>query len=481
MRVIIFVMFLCGGSIAAQPITFFKEYGGSKSDYAHSVALTADGGYAVVGSTSSFEIGPTNVYLIKTDSFGEIIWENTYGDIHADQGFDIQETFDEGYVVAGALGEPDSMSAHYSSFFVFKTNPQGIMDWSFSWNPESGNRAFFIQQNEDSTYIAGGALNTGIHSGNPVPVLIKLDTNGDSLWHRRFASPGAFSSSIPTFDKGYISCGHYGLSPAAFTYLVKTNSIGDTLWTKTANLGFQYGHAADIIQLSDSSFIITGTAFNNVAVRNVFLAKIDKLGNWLWTKFYGGFKDDIGVSVDQDNNGGFIITGSTFSYTPGPFTNTNIWLIKTDSQGDTLWTRSYGGNEVEISHSVKRCPDGGYVATGSSSTYSEIFLLKTDSLGNAPTITSVSGLLPTKEPAITVYPNPSKDWITLEFDEAVYLDESQLSIYTSSGIKVESFKMNRFGLDNNHFQMNVSNLTKGLYFLRFDWKGGTQLIKFLKI
>ena len=121
---------------------------------------------------------------------------------------------------------------------MFKTNPQGIMDWSFSWNPESGNRTFSIQQNEDSTYIAGGALNTGIHSGNPVPVLIKLDTNGDSLWHRRFASPGAFSSSIPTFDKGYISCGHYGLSPTAFTYLVKTNLIGDTLWTKTGDLGF---------------------------------------------------------------------------------------------------------------------------------------------------------------------------------------------------------------------------------------------------
>ena len=236
-----------------------------------------------------------------------------------------------------------------------------------------------------------------------------------------------------------------------------------------------------MIQLSDSSFIITGTAFNNVAVRNVFLAKIDKLGNWLWTKFYGDSKDDIGASVDQDNNSGFIITGSTFSYAPGPFTNTNIWLIKTDSQGDTLWTRSYGGNEVEISHSVKRCPDGGYVATGSSSTYSEIFLLKTDSLGNAPIITSVSGLLPKKEPAITIYPNPSKDWITVEFDETIYLDESQLSIYTSSGIKVESFERSISGLDDNHFQMNVSNLAKGLYFLRFDWKRGTQLIKFLRL
>jgi Secretion system C-terminal sorting domain len=337
-----------------------------------------------------------------------------------------------------------------------------------------------LQKNNSSSYIVAGVIDAGINFGISTSFLLKLDSNGDSLWTRIFDSPGIAKSVVQTFDGGYIFCGQYGTPPATSVYLVKTNFFGDTIWTKKGNLGFQFGRGEDVVQTPDSNFVITGTVINGIA-RNIFLSKIDQFGNVIWTKYYGGNNHDNGYSVDLANNGGFIITGGTYSYSTGQFANADIWLIRTDNNGDTLWTRSHGGTENEEGFSVKSCIDGGYILTGYTGIQPDIFLLKTDSLGNAPTITSVEDSPQYKSPVVNVYPNPSKGWIAIEFEARVSSTDLRFSIYDCSGKKIRQFDEGSIKTGENHYQLNIANLAKGLYFLKIDLGGTTQLTKFLKL
>lgn len=480
MRAIIIMLLFSSGLIRAQSPPFFKKYGGVGTDEAHSVALTSDGGYIIAGRTASFGVGPSDIYLIRTDSLGDTVWTNTYGTVHFDAGFSVQETYDGGFVVACQHGEPDTLSENLSDVFIFKTNPQGEIDWTFSWNAGLGDRAFSVCQTTDSCYIVAGVLNSAVNFGIPTSFLLKLDNNGDSIWTRVFDSPSIAKSVVQTFDGGYIFCGQYGTPPATVAYLVKTNSLGDTVWTKKEGFGFQFGWSEDVVQTSDGNFVITGTVFDGLS-KSVFLTKTDDSGNTVWTKYYGGTKDDFGYAVDIVDSGGFIITGGTYSYSTGQFTNADIWLVRTDNNGDTLWTRSYGGTESEEGFSVKSCDDGGYVITGYTGVQPDIFLLKTDSLGDAPIITSIENSLPTKSPAIHVYPNPSRGWVTIEFEGSVSDKDVRFSIFDSSGKEIRQFGKRRVLMTKNQCHLNVTDLANGVYFLRIDWGDTTEFTKLLRL
>ncbi|HSF54281.1 MAG TPA: T9SS type A sorting domain-containing protein [Algoriphagus sp.] len=480
MRAITFILLLYSEFTTAQSPTFFKKYGGTSTDEAQSVALTSDGGYIIAGRTASAGADPSDIYLLRTDSLGDTLWTNAYGMLHFDAGFAVQETYDGGFIIAGQLGEPDTLFENLSDVFVFKTNPLGDADWTYSWNAGLGDCAYSVRQTTDSCYIVTGVLNAAVNGGVPTSFLLKLGGNGDSLWTRTFDTPSYSKSVVQTIDGGYIICGQYGTPPATVVYLIRTNPWGDTMWTKKGNLGFQYGWGEDILQTFDGNFIITGTAFNG-SEKNVYLSKIDESGNTIWTKYYGGAKDDFAYSVDKVDSGGFVITGGTYSYSSGPFTNADIWLIRTNNNGDTLWTRNYGSIESEVGLSVKSCPNGGFVLTGYSGSQPDVFLLKTDSLGNAPSITTVENFSQNKNSIIHVYPNPSRGLITIEFDGNLSSTDLLFSIYNSAGQKIQQFDRSYLGFAETHFQLNVYNLVKGLYLLKIEFEGSVQFVKFLKL
>ncbi|MGB3340756.1 MAG: hypothetical protein WBB37_04665 [bacterium] len=156
----------------------------------------------------------------------------------------------------------------------------------------------------------------------------------------------------------------------------------DTLWTRTyGGAGNDMGYS--IQQTADGGFIIGGwTRSFGAGGSDMYLIKVDAAGNLEWDKTYGGVNDETGWSVIETPDHGYAIAGHTYSFGSG---SADVYLVRTDALGDTLWTRTYGGDEYDYSYSLCKTPDNGFVLAGTSSSFGqgdEVYIIKTDSLGN---------------------------------------------------------------------------------------------------
>jgi len=198
--------------------------------------------------------------------------------------------------------------------------------------------------------------------------LIKTDINGDTLWTKSFPFAPAFSSVSQTNNGGYALIGSEFIGSTTENILVRTNTIGDTIWTLTSP-----GLAYSLSQTNDQSFVTTGNTDSN----DIFLSKIDSNGQLLWSETYG-INFGRGYSVKQTNDGGYIIVG----------TNNNIIMIKTDANGILQWSQTYPN--TYLGSSVEQTSDGGYIIAGYDRTYipasgdydTALKLIKTDVNGN---------------------------------------------------------------------------------------------------
>lgn len=363
-------------SFAQAPDTLWtKTYGGGAIDVGRSVQQTTDHGYIITGWTLSFG-NQQEVYLIKTDEFGDTTWTKTYGGSYEDRGRSVLQTADSGYIIAG---ETWSFGASYSDVYLIKTDASGDTIWTkrYSGGSISYNWAESIQNTTDGGYIIAGTkcLKNAY--------LLKTDSFGDTLWTRWFGGPqrDEFSSVQQTVDSGYIAVGYtesFGAG-SCDVYLVKTNAVGDTLWTRTYG-GIHDDVGKSVQQTSGGGYIIVGTTASfGPGYLDVYLIMTGANGDTLWTRTYGGATtNDQGESVLQIADGGYIIAGTT-GFGAGW---TDFWLIRTDAIGDTLWTKTYGGSEREVSYSVQVTADGGYIITGFTDSYGagnrDVYLVKTE-------------------------------------------------------------------------------------------------------
>ena len=188
-----------------------------------------------------------------------------------------------------------------------------------------------------------------------------------------------------TADGGYIVAGYtnsFGAGDYDF-YLVKTNSQGDTLWTRTYG-GSDDDWAYSVQQTADGGYIVAGYTYSfGAGDDDFYLVKTNSQGDTLWTRTYGGSGDDEAYSVQQTADGGYIVAGYTSSFGAG---SGDFYLVKTNSQGDTLWTRTYGGSGYDGAYSVQQTADGGYIVAGYTGSFGagsdDFYLVKTNSQGD---------------------------------------------------------------------------------------------------
>jgi uncharacterized delta-60 repeat protein len=394
-------------------VRFAKTYGGTDYDWASSVQQTPDGGYIVAGWTYSFGAGGWDIFLIKTNANGNVQWAKTYGGTNFDSASSVQQTSDGGYIVAGYT---NSFGAGGYDIFLIKTDANGNIQWTKTYGGTSSDYASSVRQTSDGGYIVAG-ITWSFGAGIWDIFLIKTDANGNVQWAKTYGGTGydwAYSVQ-QTPDGGYIVAGYttsFGVGGGDI-FLIKTDANGNVQWAKTYG-GTGYDDAYSVQQTSDGGYIVAGyTTSFGAGWNDLFLIKTDANGNVQWAKTYGGTSSDYASSVRQTSDGGYIVAGYTTSFGAGDW---DIFLIKTDANGDIIWAKTYGGTGWDWAYSVQQTSDGGYIVAGYTQSFGagsyDIFLIKTDANGDIGSCSIVQNVSPTETtpsptlntPTPSVYP-----------------------------------------------------------------------------
>lgn len=343
-----------------------KTYGGSSYDLCHSVQLTADSGYILGGASYSYGSGQSDAWAVRINSSGDTLWTSVAGGSTYDECLAITETSD-GHIIMG--GYTNSFGAGGGDFYLIKLSSNGDTLWTSVYGGVNDDECQSIIEDSDSNYVlAGYTLSQGAGSGDFW--VVKTNDNGDTLWTKTYGGSDNENcrSVIETHDGYYLLAGYtnsFGAGGSDY-WLVKIDQNGDTLWTQTYG-GSQDDMAYSVIETSDLHYLIGGLTYSYGAGSfDYWLVKTDHNGDTVWTKSYGGVASDECHSVTESGDGNYMLGGSTASYGAG---NLDYWVIKTNTDGDTLWTKTYGGVQNEECHDIVQGPGNISVFAG----YTESF------------------------------------------------------------------------------------------------------------
>jgi len=307
----------------------------------------------------------------------DIIWSKTYDDSGTAES--VQQTSDDGYILAGITWENATL---------IKTDKNGDAEWIKHFGGPYGDEAYCAIECSDSGYICTGGYGYTPRHGLSQIFLMKTDKYGNEIWYKTFGKKDNLSNmwgmSVREISDGYIilaTIGSYGYN--AGTILMKTDSNGNELWNRT--YGKQSGDTGlGFIQAKDKGFVFTGYTLSfDIGGIDAWLVKTDSEGHELWNRSYGDYSYDRGYEVLQTDDEGFIIIGG---YTPIYEDWNDVCLIKTDSSGTMEWLWHYGGSDLDFGLSIARTDDHGYVIAGTTHSFGLTdfagWIIKTDENGN---------------------------------------------------------------------------------------------------
>lgn len=389
---VVLIVFLtgCGTSSGPEdstpPEPFTATFGGELYDEGNGVIQTAGGDFLCVGLTESSGAGGYDIWVVKTDDEGNEIWSQTYGGSENDGGRSIH-TLDRGGIIV--CGYTNSFSQGNSDAWLLKLDAQGDTLWTRSFGGPEYESSNAVLQTQDGGCVFAG-YTTSFGAGGYDAWLLKTDANGSEVWSRTFGgSDNEIASDLaPTDDGGFVITGYTRSSGAGSDdlWLIRTDSEGNEIWNSTFG-GADQERGNAVMQTSDGGFLVTGiTKSFGAGDADLWLIKTDAEGNELWRNDFGGAGYDSGRAVQETGDGEFAIFGNTASFGAGA---NDIWLILADSQGDSLWTRTFGGTASEQGEDLRLTQDGGFIGIGHTFSIGagsgDMWLLRMDEFGSTET------------------------------------------------------------------------------------------------
>ncbi|HKR03863.1 MAG TPA: hypothetical protein VJY62_04440, partial [Bacteroidia bacterium] len=262
-------------------------------------------------------------------SFAQITFQKTYGGTDREFAGSGQQTNDSGFIMTGSTY---SFRTLQNDVYLVKTNPQGDTMWTRAFHATLYETGWSVQQTADSGFIISAGTQSTSSPGSQHIYLIKTDANGNLSWSKTIADISIDQSLNikQTFDGGYILAGYTLNYPYPFynAYLVKINAVGGIVWTKTyGGWGASQQKAVSVQQTADSGYVLCGnTNWNAVGDNDIFIIKTNSTGDTLWTKNYGGTGLDIAFSIENTTDNGYIVCGYTQSFGAG---GNDMYVVKT--------------------------------------------------------------------------------------------------------------------------------------------------------
>jgi len=380
-------------------------YGGSQNDNAKSVMATADGGYAVLGHTQSIDGDVTDkqqvdfdYWLLKFDGQSALQWSKSYGGSSNDRGNDFVQTADGGYAILGFSESSDedvSENAGDLDYWLAKTDASGTLLWQKSFGFKGRDEGIALIQTKDSGFLLVGVIDVTASEGQGNTTAkrhaggdywaIKLTTEGELEWSKYFG--GTFTDTaydvIEMVEGGFMIVGSSDSTDVDINdnkgsydfWVIRISETGELVWEKNYG-GDEIDEAHGICSSGDGNYLIVGdtrSSNDDVSTNNgaadVWVIKINPLGEMLWERTYGGTGFDAGRSIAPAQNGGFLLSGSSRS-ADGDLKNNNgqndAWVLKIDAAGSLEWESSIGGTKIDLAHSVAELSNGTVIAVGES-------------------------------------------------------------------------------------------------------------------
>ena len=390
-------------------VEWVKNFGGSGEETAQAITATSDGGYAILGFSNSMDgdiVGKTTAvndyWLLKLDAAGNLEWNKTYGGSKDDRGQSLAQTKDGGYILTGYAMSDDGDGSNNEGFhdnWILKLDASGNIEWEKSFGFSGHDHSYDILQTQDGGFFFIGFLDITAARADGYEEKgqfltrhgvgefwgTKIDAQGNVQWRKYFGGTNndRAHAVVQSNDGGFVMAGFsesddFDISDSKGSYdfwVVKITSTGDLVWERSfGGSGIEISY--DIAKTTDNGYVITGNTFSNdsdVSKNNgesdVWLIKLADNGNLLWEKTFGGTQFDAAQGVHTSMDGGFLIAGNSKSSDMDAVSNmgeNDLWLIKTDDNGELIWQQTFGGSDLDYGFDVIENTDKSVLVVGES-------------------------------------------------------------------------------------------------------------------
>lgn len=505
-------------------IAWQNTIGGSVEDRLWGIRLTSDGGSVAIGFSKSgvsgdkteANLGDWDYWVVKLDNSGEITWQNTIGGSGFDVSYDIVETLDGGYIIAGTSssgisGDKTEASRGGIDYWLVKLDSSGNVIWDRTYGGSENDILADVVLASDGGYVLAGRSNSNISGDKTENTngfddywVIKVDSSGDIEWQNTIGGNGGdvLNGLCAASDGHYILSGHSNSNasgdksddpvPGAslFDYwIVKIDGSGSVVWDKTIGGGGSDVFAT-VVELSDSNLGIVGSSGsdisgskteNNIGDGDYWALKLNSAGDIIWDNTVGGTANDSAWYIKAGQNGNMFIGGFSFSGVSGDKDEANLgandfWIVELDSSGDLVSQESIGGSgpdelrafDITADESIllggfsESPADGDKTEPGlGSQDYWVVFL---DNLLSTPDI---------DEDMFRIYPNPVVDILEIDLN----LPITKYAIISSSGTLIKESNV----VEESKFSLDLSGLSSGVYYISLSTANGKVTKKIIKL
>ncbi|MBN1426013.1 hypothetical protein JXA88_15800 [Candidatus Fermentibacteria bacterium] len=358
-----------------------KTCGGIGQDKAASVCCAADGGFAIAGTTTSFGAGGADFWLVRTDAAGETLWTRTYGGPGEDECHDMVATGDGGFALAGHTTSFGTVG--WFDAYLVKVDSLGQVEWDEHYHSSQLIRyTYALIQTADGGYVICGCEDSVQGIISRLVFMAKVNAAGTLVWMESYRPGSSLLATgldvIRTSDNGF-AAGGTALMASYDACLVKADSSGNESWINWFGGPSSNDQCLGLLQTPDHGYLLAGlTTLSGQGGQDACVLKISPSGNSVeWMRTFGGPNDDVAADPCPAAAGGYFIVGTTGSFGAG---GDDLYAVRTDDSGDTLWTAAYGGPLADSGVSAAQTADGGFVIAGWTESWgagsSDFYLVK---------------------------------------------------------------------------------------------------------